>query len=1022
MKRLGIVFFVFFVLLSSLVSQAQKPETAAPAGAAAMASNAQYETIKWDGVPRSKKYEVTIEKLKSDEKWTKLFSKQTKETFMEVLLEPGTYRVSISTFNVLGKKTISDWTEFYILDEDTPYIFRDYHKKDSLWNVPVLFINLKNIDMDKLEGSENYIKAEKNYPENSFFIKGKNIFSPGTSFSLIPSNTAIDGGHEYKPIFDQRQNVPLNIIARDTKKGGVYVSYDPDKLFTGYYHLEARNGSKCSSYGIFVFAERKIDIVCEDFEQDARYKVNAFYIPPKGNINLSVIGIGISPLTSFTLVPNDSDGIKYPFASSAARKTVPLIVGQTTSVSANGYVHVDLICNCEDIKPGYYYIKAENKVEESYKDSQMDESKCLVLAKIRTDQYNGIEVKKISTKYNKRTQNLDFTIVSSNIDKNAELSVLSEYSPETDSNSHVKLFNINYSGKKVTGSVSPENIIFGNNALIIKNSAGISASYFYIDRHFRSNMLSLSQEKADSLFLRPEGDASKIDFNSDIQEKVVFFDDEVKVIRKKPPLFPYLRFTYGSTIDSIINGDFDFNFKFEFDVFNKEWIYFDLGAKYLIHNNADAERFYELGTEFFVRFAAPGYLFIPFIGVGVGYNLVDPHTKFNLVGLPVDFEPAVSIDKDGFLGSSDFYFMGQLGFILFQFFDIRYNFEMHYFMNPNIEQRISHMVSMGVQIPLRRDSFVRQVLSQGVQISKAGSVYAYDYDNLSKVSSIKFEEGITEVNGFAEYNSLESIKFSETVKTIGSQAFMNCPNLSSVDLKSAKELEVIASQAFANDKRIKTVSIPSSVIKIEAAAFEGWTAGQTIYLNWSRNSTIKRDLEGLKDTKALVLYQDNTPYKPTSEAYETVFNNPKNWLPPLDVVNNRFSQVFVYADNEYHAAINVYGIITADDADLNYKNSEKEVVNAIKFAKSIKFKVLGDGNKYLFYVVTRDGACFAKEFKTKDGDITTVSVPIKSLKRRQKSQVRKLNMNNVTFVQIVPSLKQGVECGAYFFDFEVEKE
>ena len=1019
MKRLGIVFFVYFLLLSSLISQAQTAEVAASV------SNAQYETIKWDGVPRSKKYEVTIEKLKTDEKWTKLFSKQTKDTFMEVLLEPGTYRVSITTFNILGKKTISDWTEFYILDEDTPYIFRDYHKKDPLWNVPVLFINLKNIPLDKLEGSENYIKAEKNYPENSFFIKGKNIFSPGTSFSLIPSNTAIDGGHEYKPIFDQRQNVPLNIIARDTKKGGVYVSYDPDKLFTGYYSLEAKNGSKTSSYGIFVFAERKIDIVCEDFEQDARYKVNAFYIPPKGNINLSVIGIGISPLTTFTLIPNDSDGIKYPFATSAVRKQVPLIVGQTTSVSANGYVRVDLICNCEDIKPGYYYIKAENKVEASYKDSQVDEAKCLVLAKIKTDQSNGIEIKRISTKYNKRTQNLDFTIVSNNIAKHSELSelsVLSEYSPKTDSNSHVKLFNINHSGNKVTASANPENIIFGNNALIIKNADGISAAYFYIDKHFRSNMLSLSQEKADSLFLRPEGDISTIDFNSDIQEKVVFFDDEVNVIRRKPPLFPYLRFTYGSSIDSIINGDFDINFKFEFDVFNKEWIYFDLGAKYLIHNNSDTERLYELGTELFVRFAAPGYLFIPFIGLGVGYNLVDPNTGFNLVGLPASFEPLMSIDQNGFLGSSDFYFMGQLGCILFQFFDIRYNYEMHYFMNPNKDSKISHMVSMGVQIPLRRDSFVRQVLSQGAQISKSGSLYAYDYDNLAKVSSIEFEEGITEVNGFAEYNSLESITFSESIKSIGSQAFMNCSKLSSVDLRAATELTVISSQAFANDKKIKSLSIPSSVTKIEAAAFEGWTPGQTIYLNWPRNSTTKRDLEGLKDTKALVLYQDNTPYKPASEAYETVFNNPRNWLPPFDVVNNRFSQVFVYADNEYHAAVNVYGIITTDDADLTYKSSEKEVVNVIKFAKSIKFKVLGDGNKYMFYVVTRDGGCFAKEFKTKAGDITTVSVSINSLKRRPKSQTRKLNMNNVTFVQIVPSVKHGVECGAYFFDFEVEKK
>ena len=84
--------------------------------------------------------------------------------------------------------------------------------------------------------------------------------------------------------------------------------------------------------------------------------------------------------------------------------------------------------------------------------------------------------------------------------------------------------------------------------------------------------------------------------------------------------------------------------------------------------------------------------------------------------------------------------------------------------------------------------------------------------------------------------------------------------------------------------------------------------------------------------------------------------------------------------------------------------------------------MLGDGNKYMFYVVTRDGGCFAKEFKTKNEDITTVNISLNSLKKRSNSQVRKLNMNNITFAQIVPVMKSGVECDAYFFDFEVDNK
>ena len=532
----------------------------------------------------------------------------------------------------------------------------------------------------------------------------------------------------------------------------------------------------------------------------------------------------------------------------------------------------------------------------------------------------------------------------------------------------------------------------------------------------------MTREKADSIFLRPESDISEIDFNSAIKEKVIFHDNEVNIVRKKPPLFPYLRFTYSSNLDKISGTALDMDFRFEFDVYHKDWFYLNLGAKYNPHQSVETPDCYELAPEIFFHFAVPRYVLTPFIGLGVGYNIVDPFSKSNVFDLPTGFDTALSIGNDGFFNAADFYFSGQLGLLIMQFYELRYNFEMHNFLNENQNNKLVHMFSFGVRMPLRRDTFVREVLSQSASITKAGSVYAYDYDNLDKVTSISFEEGITEINGFANYNSLESVTLSDTVKTIGTQAFMNCSNLSKVDLKAASELTVISSQAFANDTNIKMISIPPTVTKIEPSAFEGWTPGQTVYLNWSRNSTIKRDLSGLEDTKALVLYQEHTPYKPVLEAYETVFNNPSNWKRAVESVQSRYAQIFVYSDNQYHAAINLKGTIIEDDEELIFNNSEKDLLNAVQFAKSVKFKVLGDGKKYMFYVVTRDGGCFAKEFKTKNGDITTVNVSLGSLSKRSNSKVRKLNMNNITFVQIVPVVKKWAECDAYFFDFEVEKK
>ena len=183
MKKLEAVFLLSFLLFFSLNAQEK--------------STKQYETISWSTVEKSIKYEVNVEKLDDKNKWEKVYSKQTKKTSLEVLLEPGSYRVAITTFNILGKKIVSDWTSFYILNEDTPYLFNNYYEQNSEWKVPVLFLNFKEENSEAAEKLRGVIKSEKGFAENSFFVKGKNIFSQNTSFSLVPSDSPLNGGKNY---------------------------------------------------------------------------------------------------------------------------------------------------------------------------------------------------------------------------------------------------------------------------------------------------------------------------------------------------------------------------------------------------------------------------------------------------------------------------------------------------------------------------------------------------------------------------------------------------------------------------------------------------------------------------------------------------------------------------------------------------------------------------------------------------------------------------------------------------------
>ena len=135
---------------------------------------------------------------------------------LEVLLYPGEYRVSITTYNVLGKKASStDWVEFTILDESEPFIFENAFTASKKYDVPVM--NFKLEDDYIVYSSENTVSAIDDYIDNSFFLTGKNFFFPETKFYLLPKAKSVNG-LQGEPFVEGRIKSELSILRRDRER------------------------------------------------------------------------------------------------------------------------------------------------------------------------------------------------------------------------------------------------------------------------------------------------------------------------------------------------------------------------------------------------------------------------------------------------------------------------------------------------------------------------------------------------------------------------------------------------------------------------------------------------------------------------------------------------------------------------------------------------------------------------------------------------------------------------------------
>ena len=1022
MKKLVAVFLVLFSLGFFLSAQAAKVKTSAGSSSAEASSELEIagetETFSWEEVPKARKYGVDIERLNEKGKWVKFYSKEIRKTSIEVELPPGSYRIAISTFNILGKKTASDWTNFYVLDEGTPYIFDNYYSRPSDWKVPVLYIDYKGKELQSVPGYKNFITAEKGFDDNTFFIKGKHLSSPDLKFYLVPSDKELDGGKAYVPFYTDRKEVPLTVIKKDAVKGGVYVSYDKKSLYSGYYSLEARNGMEKDSLGILVLADRPLSIAPFNFEQDLRYKVNALNVKTSGDFTFAVTGKGFDSGTKFSLVPTDTAGIEYPYAVNRDRNIVTINLKDKKNISDDGTVQLDFTCNARDLKTGYYYIQADNGNKET--------AQALILAKVPLLMDSDIKIDKISTKYNKRTKKLDFTVKGENLEKANAITLVSEYSPDNGGNIKIplKVSKSALQGAKFTSSLDPASVIVGDYMALIETASGVIREYFSIDKHFKARIISMNDAKAEKTFLQPEAGASEdIDFTSNIVEKVTFVDGEATVKASKPYLFPYIRFSGASSIAMLGEGGANIDFRFEQDIFNSGW--FSFGTGLMFNRDAFKDNTYtlednrihiesivspNLGLELNTRFHIPNQYFSPYLGASVGYNLINPTTNLSFNNL------FSKISSEGFTKASDLYVSAYAGINLVGVMDFRYNFEFHNLNGLEDTGYIRNTVAFGIRMPVRSSVYTRTVVSQGAVITKGGEVRGTDYDNLSRITFFEFDEGVTEVSGFEGYNVVKKLSFPVTLESINDKAFKNCSNLESVSILGNK-LTSIGEEAFAGDIYVASISIPASVTYIGKDAFAGWTDGQTINLMWNPGDQVQRDLTGLQNTKAKILYLNRSPAEGYS--YKNNFENERNWLSYNDI---SYTGSTVMYKNAYHSAIHLKGFAhTTDEADfVRLKN--KKLPESLNNNSKIKFKVYGDGNKYMFYVKTVSGGYFAGEFNTKKNGFSDVSIQLKSLEKRNNSKEKKYDGSEIEFAQIVPVGQEGKDlgCSVYFFDFEVE--
>lgn len=951
--------------------------------------NEQYETFSWQPVAKANQYGVEIEKLdQTTGEWVAYKSVKTKKISLEVLFTPGEYRVSISTYNLIGRKGKStDWVRFKILEEHIPYLNDRFLPKNLTWNVPVLKLGNKDGQ------NTDFIQSADGYDDNTILVKGRNIFSPKTEFYLVPKDDGPENAGSYINYCDERKEQKLNILYRDSSVFSVVVSYNPSLLNSGYYALEVRNpGDNKDSIDILVLDNQEGMLEPNDgFEIDSHYNVNSFVINNNtamgGVYKLSVDGKKINSNTKFYLEPA-SGAVKYPFETQMERSAVELSVTGNYKKGAST-AQITLECPTQDLRTGYYNLIA--------KDWDNSTVKFLCLVKRPFDHDYTKNVTQVKTKYNKKTEVVDVTLKDAKFSSNKTYTLVSQYNEEIDSNYRIPLY-LHDNGKKLVGNLSPGDLTIAKYALLIEDEYSSDVIYCDIDNRLKISMEKMSDSAIEKTFLRPSGTESKVNLYTDDQPIVEFFDNKIELKKRMPPLFSNFR------VDLTFEDNMVMVMDMELDLLNFGWASVTSNTRYRVINEGG-----ELGIAGIFRLSIPNMYFAPYIGIGIGETLLFPEE--GIAGF-ADVPPM-------FKNKDSVYLVAQAGVYLLTVLDIRYNLELNNFFG---ERYFTDSLSFGFSFPLRSYKFKRKVLTRSASITTAGAVDgATLIDPKANVDEVSVY-GSTSVGGFEGYTKLELISIDKTVATIEENAFRDCINVYQIYFESIYDETVpltIKRGAFAGLNQVDSIMLPRRVTEVQNGAFDGWTEGQIIVLAWNPDDTTPRNLAGLENCNATVLYNNAEVFHGN---YKTPLDDEHNW-PSLN--NLSINNVSVYKDNLYTLGINIKGkgfkwYRTELDSWIN-QDSPEQVISYIQSGDKITFKVQGDGNKYDFILTTEDGGYFYYRFKTQEDKVTIVEIPYKKLKKYSYSSVKKLDKNRIKMCIIAPMCKDEFN-NASFFDFEVSSK
>lgn len=217
MKKVFLLFLSTLFFLTSLTAQETVPTA--------------IRLFSWAPVENSRKYQIDIEKKQLDEspvennqsvksdnsEWKLYFSEITKDCEVTVELEVGQYRISVSTFNVLGKKTQSAYMEFEITSDDViPPGEKEIPVTEVRIQRPANFSYVHagvSIFPDSFEDQFKgaiFIRAEADYFTWNFFNGGIGLlyiprFNPSEGFNqelaVVTSVTLVPTWEYFAPFF-----------------------------------------------------------------------------------------------------------------------------------------------------------------------------------------------------------------------------------------------------------------------------------------------------------------------------------------------------------------------------------------------------------------------------------------------------------------------------------------------------------------------------------------------------------------------------------------------------------------------------------------------------------------------------------------------------------------------------------------------------------------------------------------------------------------------------------------------------